>query len=121
MRRPAPAIRAAAPTLDCADASAAPLCPSQCKLERNYRSSAAIVAAANALVAHNAQRKPKSVFTSNAAGERVAVVECRNVEAEAQFVVARARALLARSARPREIAVLYRTSRTVRPTPPDLA
>ena len=49
-----------------------------CKLERNYRSSGAIVRVATALVAHNTQRKPKTAYTASAVGERVELVECRS-------------------------------------------
>ena len=63
-------------------------------------------------MAHNTQRKHKRVFTANAPGERVVRVECRDARTEAAFIVGRTRTLLARGARPRDIAILYRTTRT---------
>ena len=41
------------------------------KLEQNYRSTARILMAANAVVANNANRKPKTLFTENAEGEKI--------------------------------------------------
>ncbi len=43
-------------------------------LERNYRSTQSILAAASHLIAHNRQRKPKSLVTDNPAGQPVTVL-----------------------------------------------
>ena len=40
------------------------------KLERNYRSTKAILRAADALIGHNRRRKQKSLYTENAEGRR---------------------------------------------------
>src|SRR5207244_4778521 len=37
-------------------------------LDRNYRSTKSILAAADAVIAHNKQRKPKTLFTENPVG-----------------------------------------------------
>ena len=37
-------------------------------------------------MAHNTQRKAKTVFTTNPPGERVMLVECRNLQAEAAIL-----------------------------------
>ena len=41
------------------------------RLEENYRSTATILAAANAVVANNTGRKPKTLWTANAGGEAI--------------------------------------------------
>jgi DNA helicase-2/ATP-dependent DNA helicase PcrA len=56
------------------------------KLEENYRSTANIVTAATAVIKNNSQRKDKTLFTSNDAGEPIQVVEERNEYEEAKFV-----------------------------------
>ena len=41
------------------------------KLEENYRSMGNILAAANAVIANNLTRKPKKLFTSKPAGDKI--------------------------------------------------
>ena len=43
------------------------------KLEENYRSMGNILDAANAVIANNITRKPKKLFTSQPAGEKISV------------------------------------------------
>lgn len=56
------------------------------KLEENYRSTARILMAANAVVANNENRKPKSLFTSNAEGEKIASYLAADERDEARFI-----------------------------------
>ncbi|MEN0057277.1 MAG: UvrD-helicase domain-containing protein [Bdellovibrio sp.] len=56
------------------------------KLEENYRSSANIVNAATAVIKNNSQRKDKTLFTSNEAGDLIQVREENNEYDEARFV-----------------------------------
>ncbi|WP_413568771.1 ATP-dependent helicase [Bdellovibrio sp. HCB117] len=56
------------------------------KLEENYRSSANIVNAATAVIKNNSQRKDKTLFTSNNAGDLIHVREEKNEYDEAKFV-----------------------------------
>ncbi|HVN99703.1 MAG TPA: UvrD-helicase domain-containing protein, partial [Steroidobacteraceae bacterium] len=56
------------------------------KLEQNYRSSAAILEAANALIANNSSRLGKELWTSGARGEPVRVYCAYNERDEADFV-----------------------------------
>ncbi|HEX7672729.1 MAG TPA: UvrD-helicase domain-containing protein [Bdellovibrio sp.] len=56
------------------------------KLEENYRSTANIVNAATAVIKNNSQRKDKTLFTSNSAGDLINVREERNEYDEAKFV-----------------------------------
>ncbi|MEM8782140.1 MAG: UvrD-helicase domain-containing protein [Planctomycetota bacterium] len=59
------------------------------RLEQNYRSTKTILKAADALIANNAKRKHKSLFTENADGEPVRVVTCYDGNHEAAWVVDR--------------------------------
>lgn len=62
------------------------------KLERNYRSTGAILEACNALVSHNSRRYPKNLWTSGESGKPVVVFQAMTPEEEAERV---ANALLA--------------------------
>ncbi|WP_399681264.1 UvrD-helicase domain-containing protein [Xenophilus sp.] len=58
------------------------------KLEQNYRCSNRVLRAANALIAHNPHEHPKTLWSSNADGERIRVWECRDAAHEAEKVAA---------------------------------
>jgi DNA helicase-2/ATP-dependent DNA helicase PcrA len=80
------------------------------KLEQNYRSTGTILKAANALIANNAGRLGKNLWTSGADGERVKVYAAFNERDEADFVVNRIREWVERGGVRREVAVLYRSN-----------
>src|SRR6202522_2923022 len=80
------------------------------KLEQNYRSTGNILKAANALIAHNAGRLGKTLWTSGADGERVKVYAAFNERDEADFVVNRIREWVDRGGARSEVAVLYRSN-----------
>jgi DNA helicase-2/ATP-dependent DNA helicase PcrA len=80
------------------------------KLERNYRSTGTILKAANALIANNAGRLGKTLWTSGEDGERVKLYAAFNERDEADFVVNRIREWVARGGARREVAVLYRSN-----------
>jgi DNA helicase II / ATP-dependent DNA helicase PcrA len=81
------------------------------KLEENYRSTANIVQAASHLIKNNTQRKDKTLFTSNQAGQLIEVQEERNEYEEAKFV-ARSIEKLTSSGESvwSDIAIFYRTN-----------
>ncbi len=56
------------------------------RLERNYRSTAHILAAASHLIAHNEGRLGKTLRTEDAPGEKVTVTSCWDSEEEARAV-----------------------------------
>jgi DNA helicase-2/ATP-dependent DNA helicase PcrA len=60
-------------------------------LERNYRSTKAILHAASNLIAHNKQRKPKDLITENPAGQPVTVLTFETGLDEAESVARRIR------------------------------
>ncbi len=56
------------------------------RLEQNYRSTQAILNAANAVIAHNIGRKGKRLWTANGEGKAITVYEAADEGAEANFV-----------------------------------
>ena len=88
------------------------------KLEQNYRSSRAILRAANNVIRPNPKLYPKTLFSELGEGDPVRVVDADNEEHEAERVVARIQSLRAadgasNSASPREwrdFCVMYRAN-----------
>ncbi|MEO5719993.1 MAG: UvrD-helicase domain-containing protein [Chthoniobacterales bacterium] len=60
--------------------------PAVVKLEQNYRSTNAILGAANALIKHNPRRRPKRLWSASGEGEKVRLIESPNDREEGQFV-----------------------------------
>ena len=79
-------------------------------LEQNYRSTTAILDAANAVIENNRDRKPKHLFSELGEGEPVQVVEVEDEHAEARFVAAEIARLVEEGWSAAEIAVFYRTN-----------
>ncbi len=81
------------------------------KLEQNYRSTQNILDAANAVIANNAGRKGKSLWTAHGEGTKVQLKLCDDQNAEARYIVDTVSATVAgREATYRDFAVLYRTN-----------
>ncbi|MDX6568685.1 MAG: ATP-dependent helicase UvrD/PcrA [Gaiellales bacterium] len=80
------------------------------RLEQNYRSTQRILDAANAVIAHNANRLEKRLWSDLGDGEPVRVIEVQDEQAEARLVAARIGGLLDEGVAAREIAVFYRTN-----------
>ncbi len=82
------------------------------KLEENYRSTATILEAANALIAHNSERIDKVLRPTRGEGEPISLTRCDDEIAEAEAVVHRMRMLDAAHPELRwgDMAVLYRTN-----------
>ena len=79
------------------------------RLEQNYRSTQAILNAANAVIAHNKGRKGKKLWTENAAGRKITVKQTADENEEANYVAGRI-FTLSPPAKYRDFAVLYRTN-----------
>jgi DNA helicase-2/ATP-dependent DNA helicase PcrA len=78
-------------------------------LERNYRSTKAILAAADSLIAHNKQRKPKTLVTENPVGQPVRDMTFDTGLDEAEQVVQRIKRAHAKEGRPyRDFAIFLR-------------
>ena len=82
------------------------------KLEENYRSTATILEAANALISNNSERIDKVLRPTRGEGELISLTRCDDEIAEAEAVVHRLRTMEA--ANPElswgDMAVLYRTN-----------
>ena len=80
------------------------------KLEENYRSTQTILEAANELVAHNAGRQPKTLFTKRAEGEKVTAFQAESERAEVRYVMEKIKEHVREGAAYRDFLVLYRTN-----------
>ena len=78
------------------------------RLEQNYRSTSHILDAANAVIAHNTQRKGKELWTKQAGGEPLTHYFADDERDEAQFVASQILSAYGRGASWRDHAVLYR-------------
>jgi DNA helicase-2/ATP-dependent DNA helicase PcrA len=79
------------------------------KLEQNYRSTKRILRAANAVIARNADREPKELWTDNQDGDAILVVRTMDERDEARLVLRGVRELVSRGHRLSDVAVFYRT------------
>jgi DNA helicase-2/ATP-dependent DNA helicase PcrA len=79
-------------------------------LEQNYRSTNTILRAANAVISHNRERKPKNLWSDLGDGDPVRVLEVEDEHAEARFVAAELAGLVDQGINGSEIAVFYRTN-----------
>ena len=94
------------------------------KLEQNYRSTSAILRAANNVIERNPKLFPKTLFSELGEGEPVRVVDCDNEEHEAERMVARVQSIRAGFAPDasgggvhkewRDFAILYRANHQAR-------
>lgn len=81
------------------------------KLERNYRSTKNIVAAANSLMKHNHSQIDKDVYSDNAEGDKVTVYETISDKREASIVCREIKRLMREEKlRYSDFAILYRTN-----------
>jgi DNA helicase II / ATP-dependent DNA helicase PcrA len=80
------------------------------KLEQNYRSTQTILDAANSLIAHNREQKPKHLWTENGTGDPIKVRELDDEHAEARYVVGEVDRLVDAGTSLSEIAIFYRTN-----------
>lgn len=79
-------------------------------LEENYRSTQAILSAANTLIAKNTARVEKNLFTNNKAGEQLSLYQAFDETDEAGFVARSIQEKIDAGAPPRDFAVLYRAN-----------
>ena len=79
------------------------------RLEQNYRSTQAILNAANAVIAHNIGRKGKRLWTANGQGEPITVFEAYDEGAEGNFVAGKI-IQQSKGKNFKDYAILYRTN-----------
>jgi DNA helicase-2/ATP-dependent DNA helicase PcrA len=79
-------------------------------LEKNYRSTKTILAAANSVIVKNVLRKKKTLYTDNADGEKIGLNAAYTEVDEARNIADTARDLIEKGTPARNIAVLYRAN-----------
>lgn len=86
------------------------------KLEQNYRSTSAILRAANNVIQPNPKLFPKTLFSELGEGEPVRIVDCDNEEHEAERMVARIQSIRANGLGKdwKDFAILYRANHQAR-------
>jgi DNA helicase II / ATP-dependent DNA helicase PcrA len=80
------------------------------RLEQNYRSTANILNAANAVIAHNATRLGKTLWTDGVEGAPIKLYSAFNERDEAEFVLNRIHDFIAQGNRRSDAAILYRSN-----------
>jgi DNA helicase II / ATP-dependent DNA helicase PcrA len=80
------------------------------RLEQNYRSTATILAAANAVIANNTGRLGKTLWTDSERGEPIRIYRALDERNEARFVVEKVQAWLAQGGNLSDTAILYRSN-----------
>lgn len=80
------------------------------KLEENYRSMGNILAAANAIIANNLTRKPKKLFTSKPAGDKISVYSATDERDEGRWIASEIEHQHGEGMSYNQIAVFYRTN-----------
>ena len=79
-------------------------------LEQNYRSTPAILAAADAVIEKSADRKPRALWTERTAGELITTYDAYNDEEEAEVVATEVSGLVNAGRKHGDIAIMYRTN-----------
>ena len=80
------------------------------RLEQNYRSTATILNAANAVIANNSSRLGKTLWTEGPAGAPIKLYAAFNERDEAEFVINRIQDHIDQGGKRSEAAVLYRSN-----------
>ena len=80
------------------------------KLEQNYRSTATILNAANAVIANNNMRIGKNLWTDGSPGEAIKVYSAYDERDEADFVIGRLRDWITQGNARADAAILYRSN-----------
>lgn len=80
------------------------------RLEQNYRSTATILDAANALISQNNSRLGKALWTEGKTGEKITLYSAFNEIDEARFVCERIRMAINQGHQAQDMAILYRSN-----------
>jgi len=78
------------------------------RLEQNYRSTRRILSAADRLIAANASRKEKTLWTENAEGVPLRVVECEDGSDESRWIIEDLAICLREGTGSNDVAIFYR-------------
>jgi DNA helicase II / ATP-dependent DNA helicase PcrA len=80
------------------------------KLEQNYRCTKVILEAANAVIANNAGRNVKNLWSEYTSTNKIILKNLPNETEEADWITRKIMSFLARDQKERDIAILYRTN-----------
>lgn len=80
------------------------------RLEQNYRSTAIILKAANAIIANNPQRLGKQLWTAGDDGQAIELYAAYNEQDEARFVIERICSYVQQNGKRSDCAILYRSN-----------
>ncbi len=80
------------------------------KLEQNYRSTGNILDAANQVIAHNADRKDKTLWTEHGEGDKITCYCAQDEREEAAWIIQQIQELKKTGIQYGDIALLYRTN-----------
>ena len=84
------------------------------KLEQNYRSTACILDAANAVISHNSDRHEKKLWCRRGEGEKIVLKETEDQISEGRYIVDRITRAVAGGRKYSDFAVLYRVNEMAR-------
>ena len=79
-------------------------------LEQNYRSTPAILAAADAVIGKNPDRHERTLWTDRTGGDLITTYEAYNDEEEGEFIASEVTRLAAAGRRFGDVAIMYRTN-----------
>ncbi|MGL6063972.1 MAG: ATP-dependent helicase [Fusobacteriaceae bacterium] len=80
------------------------------KLEENYRSTSAILDAANAVIKNNTTSRDKTLWTKKDKGDLITLEHCKDGRAEAEFVVEKINEMKKSGKKYNDFTILYRTN-----------
>ena len=80
------------------------------KLEQNYRSTATILSAANAVIGNNGERLGKKLWTSGSDGQPITYYQAYNEYDEARFIIDKIKQWVDDGEERAEVAILYRSN-----------
>jgi len=80
------------------------------RLEQNYRSTKTILKAANAVIANNAERLGKELWSEGDEGDKILLYAAFNERDEAKYIVDQIQSSIKSGNRPSDLAVLYRSN-----------
>ncbi|ULG71563.1 DNA helicase PcrA [Macrococcus brunensis] len=79
-------------------------------LERNYRSTKNILHAANEVIRHNSERKPKALWTESDEGSKIKYFKAQSERHEAEYIISEIQNKQREGYRLDDMAILYRTN-----------
>ncbi|MEK7659492.1 MAG: UvrD-helicase domain-containing protein [Patescibacteria group bacterium] len=85
------------------------------RLEQNYRSTKAILAAGQGLIQNNIYRHQKDLWTENTDGEKILITQLDDEKEEARFIIEKMKKLIRKGYKLKDFVILYRTHAQSRP------